>query len=80
MILLSWNCRGLGNPRTVRDLCHLVKTKQPSLLFLMETISERQKLERLWVQLGFVGMFAMDPVGRSGGLALFWKEDTGLEI
>jgi hypothetical protein len=80
MILLSWNCRGLGNPRTVQDLCQLVKNKQPSLLFLMETISKRQKLERLRIRLGFEGMFAVDPVGRSGGLVLFWKEDSGLEI
>ena len=37
MNLLSWNCRGLGNPRIVRDLHHMVKEKKPTLVFLMET-------------------------------------------
>ena len=57
-----------------------MKEKKPSFLFLMETISEKQKLEWLQVRLGFEGMFAVDLVGRSGGLALFWNEGTGLEI
>jgi hypothetical protein len=29
MILLSWNCRGLGNPQTVRELRRMVKNKHP---------------------------------------------------
>jgi hypothetical protein len=56
----------------------MVKEKKPSFLFLMETISKRKKLDWLRVRLGFEGMFVVDPVGRSGGLALFWKEGTGL--
>jgi len=37
MIVLSWNCRGLGNPQAVRSLCRMVKTKKPNLVFLTET-------------------------------------------
>jgi hypothetical protein len=80
MILISWNCRGIGHPQTVRDLCQLVKDKKPSILFLIETISQKHKMEWLRVRLGFEGLLAVDPVGRSRGLALFWKEDVGLEI
>jgi hypothetical protein len=32
------------------------------------------------VKLGFVGAFTIDLVGRSGGLALIWKEDKEVEI
>ncbi|GLT62551.1 hypothetical protein SLA2020_351810 [Shorea laevis] len=39
MSLLSWNCRGLGNSRTVRNLCQMVEDKRPTILFLMETNS-----------------------------------------
>jgi hypothetical protein len=80
MILLSWNCRGLGNLRTIQDLCQLVKDKKPSFLFLMETVSKKHKLERLRARLGFKGMFTVHPVGWNGGLALFWKEGMGLKI
>jgi hypothetical protein len=80
MSLISWNCRRLGNPRTVRDLDQMVKEKKPSFLFLMETINDKRLMERLRVKLGFAGLFAIDPVGRSGGLALLWREGKELEI
>jgi hypothetical protein len=80
MILHSWNCQGLENPWTVYDLCQLVKEKRPSLLFLMETINKKQCMEWLRVKLGFNGLFVVDSIGKSGGLALLWIDDIGLEI
>jgi hypothetical protein len=32
------------------------------------------------VKIGFDGVFVVDPVGRSGGLTLFWKDEVQLEI
>jgi hypothetical protein len=80
MKLISWNCRGLGNPGAVRDLHQMVKEKKPTLLFLMETKSRQAKMEVLKVQLGFGGLFTVDPVGRSGGLALLWRDANELRI
>ncbi|XP_073363239.1 uncharacterized protein [Aegilops tauschii subsp. strangulata] len=37
MTVLSWNCRGLGQPRTVQELVCLVHTYKPKLVFLSET-------------------------------------------
>ncbi|PNY06212.1 hypothetical protein L195_g002675 [Trifolium pratense] len=37
MKVLSWNCQGLGNPKTVRALKKLIAYNQPDILFLMET-------------------------------------------
>jgi exonuclease III len=80
MNLLSWNCRGLGNPRAIRDLRLLVKEKQPTLLFLMETRAKNKKLQAIRRLLGFEGMFSIDPVGLSGGIALFWKNNGEVSI
>jgi exonuclease III len=80
MITLSWNCRGLGNPTAVRELCRLCKVKKPNLVFLMETKLRQQKMEKIRIKIGFRNMFVVDCVGRSGGLALFWKDEVGLEI
>jgi ABC-type Zn uptake system ZnuABC Zn-binding protein ZnuA len=80
IILLSWNCRGVGSPRTVRDLFLLVKENNPSILFLMETNCKKNWLESLRVKLGFAGLFEVYPVGRSGRLALFWRDNNLLEI
>jgi exonuclease III len=80
MNLISWNCQGLGNPWTVQDLCLMVKEKRPNILFLMETKCSRSKIEGIRVKLGYNGMFVVEPVGRSGGLALFWRDNQDLEI
>ena len=80
MNLLSWNCRGLGNPAAVCDLCQLTKAKKPTFLFLMETKYRKQKMEYLRVKMGFDCMFVVDPIGRSGGLALYWNDVDSLEI
>ncbi|MCI72567.1 RNA-directed DNA polymerase (Reverse transcriptase), partial [Trifolium medium] len=37
MKLISWNCRGLGNPTAVRALKKLIKDQSPDIVFLMET-------------------------------------------
>jgi hypothetical protein len=80
MKLISWNCRGLGNPEAVRDLQQMVKEKKPTLLFLMETKSRQNYMEVIRVKLGFDGLFNVDPVGRSGGLALLWRDGDDLTI
>jgi exonuclease III len=80
MTLLSWNYRGLGNPCTVRDLCRLVKTKKPNLVFLMETKSRNKRMETVRVRIGFANLFVVECIGKSGGLALLWNDEINVEI
>jgi exonuclease III len=80
MSILSRNCRGLGNPRAVRDLCRMVKKKRPKLVFVMETKLQAQKFGCLKIKLGFDNVFVVDSVGKSGGLALFWSSEVDIEI
>jgi hypothetical protein len=80
MSILSWNCRGLGNLRSVRDLCRMVKEKRPGLVFLMETKMLSKCLEKIRIKIGFGNVFGVDSVGRSGGLALFWNDTMSVEI
>lgn len=70
---LSWNCRALENPRAVRHLRDLVKSHNPTLLFLSETLVKKDVIAELSSNLGFADFFAVDVVGRNGGLAVFWK-------
>jgi hypothetical protein len=58
----------------------MTKEKRPNILFLMKTKCRKNKMELVRVKLGFEGLFAVDPIGRSGGLALLWKEVDILEI
>jgi hypothetical protein len=80
MSILSWNCRGLGNPQIVHDLCRLVKNKKPALVFVMETKMINKNCDFLRIKLGFDFMFGVDCVGCSGGLLLFWKADFQVDV
>ncbi|XP_019161007.1 PREDICTED: protein FAR1-RELATED SEQUENCE 7-like [Ipomoea nil] len=52
---LSWNYRGFGGPRTVRELIGFVFMKRPNFVLLMETKARSMQLERIGVRLGFEG-------------------------
>lgn len=80
MNLLSWNCRGLGNPRTVRILGDVVTSLKPVFLFLAETKVDSGKIEELCVKYGFAKCFAVNIVGQGGGLAVMWKSNLECEV
>ncbi|VFQ84628.1 unnamed protein product [Cuscuta campestris] len=80
MSIISWNCRGLGNLRTVQEVAELVFSKKPDFVFLMETKGARDKAEVLRVKIGFEGLFAVDSVGASGGLALLWRSNRSVNL
>ena len=80
MSCLSWNCRGIGNPRTVQELINMVRMERPDVVFLMETLAEESKLEQIRVILRYDNKLVCLRDGHSGGLALFWKNTFPLAI
>lgn len=80
MNYLSWNCRGLGNPRTVCVLHDLIKDRKPVFVFLSETISTSNKIESFRIKFGFDQCFSVDRIGRSGGLVVMWKNQVACQI
>ena len=77
---ISWNCRGLGNPRSVRALQDLVRCYNSKVVFLMETKAKIRCMERIRNRLGFANGLIVPCIGRSGGLALLWAREVDLEI
>ena len=80
MSTLSWNCRGLGNPRAIRALKDIIKVKGPKIVFLMETKLNSKRMMQLKQKFGFQNGFAVDCVGKSGGLALLWAGDVDVNL
>ena len=80
MSLLVWNCRGLRNLRTEDQLADLVWPKDPSVVFIAETWTDKARLERVQRKIQFKNMFESPSRDKEGGLALFWKEDFPLDI
>ncbi|XP_019189996.1 PREDICTED: uncharacterized protein LOC109184450 [Ipomoea nil] len=80
MSIISWNCRGLGGTRTVRELLGIVSKRRPFFVFLMETKAINSRVEEVRVKLGFEGACSVDHVGLGGGLALFWRDADGASL
>lgn len=74
MSSLSWNCQGLGLPWKVRFLMDVVRQEKPTFVFLCETLTNKEKMDWIRMKLGFEGMVVVESRGRSGGLALLWRE------
>ncbi|MCH80235.1 hypothetical protein A2U01_0001001 [Trifolium medium] len=74
MSFLSWNCRGLGNSSAVPTIRDLVRKYKVDVIFLCETLVHANKIEEIRVGLGFDAFFAVDRIGRSGGLAILWRQ------
>ena len=80
MRLLSWNCRGLGNPCTVRELLLLIKEQDPAVLFLSKTRLDIIGVEILRVKIKFSGAFCVPQLHTGGGWAMLWNDKVMLNI
>ncbi|KAG4182229.1 hypothetical protein ERO13_A09G031322v2, partial [Gossypium hirsutum] len=72
--LLCWNCRGIGNPATVRELKQLLVANNPDIVFLCETKVKSHNFSRIRTLCRMEGCLAVSAEGKSGGLALLWRE------
>ncbi|XLR34788.1 hypothetical protein S83_062688 [Arachis hypogaea] len=84
MKIISWNCRGLGNPWAVRALNKLLKQQAPNLIFLMETRRKIDELNRIRNRGGMGNIAGIDCEGegrsRAGGLAVMCDSSIVLEV
>lgn len=80
MKILSWNARGIGNPRAFRFLSDLLRDRRPSIVFLSETKCEEKTTEGIKRCGNFFGCFAVKSLGSKGGLCLLWKDEVDLRV
>ena len=80
MSLLVWNCRGLGNLATEKELGEINRAKDPSVMFIAETWADEARLKSLKHRLQFDRMFMVPRIHRGGGLVLFWRDSIKLNV
>lgn len=77
MNCLVWNCHRLGNLRTGKELREIIWAKDPSVVFIAETLTDEARLDMIQVNLDFEHKWV---VPRVGGLALFWRSLVNLMV
>ena len=80
MSCLAWNYRELGNLRTRRELVDIIQTKNPSVIFLAETLTDDARLELVQQNINFDHRWVVPREGRGRGLVLFWNSTINLKI
>lgn len=58
----------------------MAKEKSPSIIFIMETKCNDKSFEIAKAKLKYANCFYVKPVGKKGGLAMFWSNDSELQI
>ncbi|TYJ00813.1 hypothetical protein E1A91_A13G111100v1, partial [Gossypium mustelinum] len=77
---LCWNCRGLGNPATIRELKQLLVSHNPDIIFLSKKRMKANNFQRVRNRCRMQNGLDMSAEGRSGGPALTWKEGVDVNI
>ena len=80
MRTLSWNCQGIGNDLIVRRLTEMCKKHRLGLVFLTEKKHRRLLLQNIQADFGFDNLFTVEPLGLSGGLALFYMDEFQVNV
>lgn len=80
MKLLCWNCRGLGNPAIVRELKQLIVDNNPDIVFLCEIKMHSNNFSYIRNICRIAGSLVVNSEGRSGGLAILWKDGVDVSI
>ncbi|RHN78278.1 putative endonuclease/exonuclease/phosphatase [Medicago truncatula] len=80
MNVISWNCRGLGNVKAVPCIKDLIRVYKSDVVILIETLVESNKISDLCYTIGFDNHFSVDCIGRSGGLAILWRNSINCSL
>ena len=80
MNAIAWNCQGAGAYLTKQHLRELHRCFHPRFLFLSETKNNFNILQDFKFEFGYDNLFTVEPLGLSGGLALFYINDADVKI
>lgn len=80
VIHLLCNCRGLGSDIVVRALHGKIRKLKPSTIFLSETKMKDHRIDEVKRHMRFSNRFNVSPIGRAGGLSMWWDDSVEVEI
>lgn len=81
MKIVSWNCQGAGNESFRRNFRELVRSHNPSVVFLLETRVSQDTAYEIAPFLGYSNYEIAPTEGMAGGVWMLWNQsDIDVEI
>lgn len=80
MSILSQNCRGLGNPQTIKALQKVIQKEAPDIVFLMETKTHVDGIKSVQNKINYKHGLVIPSEGQSGRTAMLWKIKSSVHI
>ena len=80
MMILAWNCRGMASSLAIRTLADEVRSKDLLLIFLAKTKIGESKMKGIKNKLEYTRGIMVPSDGKSGGLAMMWKEGVDIRL
>lgn len=71
MNCLIWNYCGLGNLCTGKELGEIIWAKDPSIMFIADTMADEAMLDTIQQNIDFENKWVVPRVGHGGGLVFF---------
>lgn len=76
--IFCWNCRGFSAPHTAAHIFKAIRTYKPSLVCLVETRANFERIDRFRIKLSpSWDLAAIESLGFSGGIFIFWNKSIG---
>ncbi|KAL5558527.1 hypothetical protein UlMin_034738 [Ulmus minor] len=79
MIVLAWNCRGMGQSSAILELRALVRSSNPDCMLLMEAKVNSGTMVSILHNLHFLNHVYVPPVRLSGGFCVAWRDGIEME-
>lgn len=80
MRAIVWNCRGLRSTSAKQRVRHMLKEKNPDIVYLCETFCTVEQAKYAFCFSAFMHFAGSDVVGRKGGTLLMWKDSVTINI
>lgn len=79
MKILTWNCRGIGRPRAIRNPKANIRTHNPDAIFMSKTLLHYVNTAAVVNRLGFSHFVYNPPTGKWGGVLFIWLHGVDVE-